>query len=281
MARTARSPDLGAYQHRTALKRGAKRFSLSDFDPGDKPFSSGDKTRDKAVVAKLAQDLDGLQDLFYADRRFKLLVVLQGTDTSGKDGTIRGVFGQMSALGVQTVGWKAPNDEARARDYLWRIHQRIPACGEVVIFNRSHYEDVLVPVVKGQIGKTETLQRYAQINDFERMLTETGTVILKFMLHISKDEQRARLQERLRDPNKHWKFEGGDLDARKQWDSYQQAYSYAIAATGTPWAPWTIVPADSKTHRNLMIATVVKQALEGLNLRYPPGDPSLAHIVVE
>jgi PPK2 family polyphosphate:nucleotide phosphotransferase len=281
LARTARSPDLGAYQHRTALKRGAKRFSLSDYDPGEKPFSSGDKTRDKAAVAKMAQDLDGLQDLFYADRRFKLLVVLQGTDTSGKDGTIRGVFGQMSALGVQTVGWKAPNDDARARDYLWRIHHRIPANGEVVIFNRSHYEDVLVPVVKGQIGKKETLQRYAQINDFERMLTETGTVILKFMLHISKDEQRERLQERLRDPNKHWKFEGGDLDARKQWDAYQQAYSNAIAATGTPWAPWTIVPADSKTHRNLMIATVVKQALEGLNLRYPPGDPSLDHIVVE
>jgi PPK2 family polyphosphate:nucleotide phosphotransferase len=281
LARTAPSPDLGAYQHRTALKRGAKRFSLSDYDPGEKPFSSGDKTRDKATVTAMAQALDGLQDLFYADRRFKLLVVLQGTDTSGKDGTIRGVFGQMSALGVQTVGWKAPNDDARARDYLWRIHQRIPANGEVVIFNRSHYEDVLVPVVKGQIGKKETLQRYAQINDFERMLTETGTVILKFMLHISKDEQRERLQERLRDPNKHWKFEGGDLDARKQWDAYQQAYSNAIAATGTPWAPWTIVPADSKTHRNLMIATVVKQALEGLNLRYPPGDPSLDHIVVE
>jgi PPK2 family polyphosphate:nucleotide phosphotransferase len=281
LARTAPSPDLGAYQHRTALKRGAKRFSLSDYDPGEKPFSSGDKTRDKATVTAMAQALDGLQDLFYADRRFKLLVVLQGTDTSGKDGTIRGVFGQMSALGVQTVGWKAPNDDARARDYLWRIHQRIPANGEVVIFNRSHYEDVLVPVVKGQIGKKETLQRYAQINDFERMLTETGTVILKFMLHISKDEQRERLQERLRDPTKHWKFEGGDLDARKQWDAYQQAYSNAIAATGTPWAPWTIVPADSKTHRNLMIATVVKQALEGLNLRYPPGDPSLDHIVVE
>jgi PPK2 family polyphosphate:nucleotide phosphotransferase len=280
-SRTAQSPDIGAFQHRHALKRGAKPFALADFDPADKPFSTGDKARDKERVAKLATELDHLQDVFYADRRFKLLVVLQGTDTSGKDGTIRGVFGQMSALGVQTVGWKAPNDDAKARDYLWRIHQRVPANGEIVIFNRSHYEDVLVPLVNGAIDKKQTAQRYAHINDFERMLTETGTVILKFMLHISKDEQRERLQERLADPDKHWKFEGGDLETRKKWDAYQEAYSRAIDATGTPWAPWTIVPADSKTHRNLMIATVVKQALEDLHLRYPPGDPSLNDIVVE
>ena len=145
----------------------------------------------------------------------------------------------------------------------------------MVIFNRSHYEDVLVPVVKGWITKDETQQRYAHINDFERMLTETGTIILKFMLHISKEEQRLRLQERLDDPTKRWKFAVGDLEERTRWDDYQAAYSDAIAATGTPWAPWTIVPADSKTHRNLMIATVVKQALLGLKLRYPPGDPAL------
>ena len=150
----------------------------------------------------------------------------------------------------------------------------------MVIFNRSHYEDVLVPVVKGWITKEETLQRYAHINDFERMLTETGTIILKFMLHISKEEQRLRLQERLDDPTKRWKFAVGDLEERTRWDDYQAAYRDAIAATGTPWAPWTIVPADSKTHRNLMIATVVKQTLQGLKLRYPPGDPALASIKV-
>lgn len=277
----ARTPSIAVYQHRSALTIKAQRFDLSRFDPSDKPFSSSDKAMDKARVTDLAEDLDRLQDLFYADRRFKLLVVLQGTDTSGKDGTIRGVFGKMSALGVQVLGWKAPNDEARAHDYLWRIHQRVPVSGEIVIFNRSHYEDVLVPVVNGVLTKMQTQQRYAHINDFERMLTETGTVILKFMLHISKDEQRLRLQARLNDPNKHWKFEGGDLDARRKWDDYQKAYSNAIAATGTPWAPWTIVPANSKTHRNLMVATAVKRALEALKLEYPPGDPALNQIVVE
>ena len=260
--------------------RGRRAFELSPIDPDAKPYSSGDKAADKAAVATLAIDLDKLQDMLYADRRFKLLVILQGTDTSGKDGTIRGVFGQMSALGVHTAAWKAPSEEERAHDYLWRIHQKVPAAGEVVLFNRSQYEDVLVPVVKGWITKEETKQRYAQINDFERLLSETGTVVLKFLLHISKEEQRLRLQERLDDPTKHWKFALGDLDARKQWDQYQAAYSAAVAATGTSWAPWTIVPANSKTHRNLMIASIVKQALMDLKLRYPPGDPALSNIRV-
>ncbi len=258
-----------------------RAFDLARFDPAAEPFSLGDKATDKTAVAGLAADLDRLQDLFYADRRFKLLVVLQGTDTAGKDGTIRGVFGKTSALGVHTVGWKAPSDDERAHDYLWRIHQQVPRLGEFVIFNRSHYEDVLVPVVKGWITKEETQQRYAHINDFERMLVETGTVVLKFLLHISKEEQRLRLQERLDDPTKHWKFAAGDLEERKSWDRYQEAYSTAVAATGTPWAPWTIVPANSKTHRNLMIARAVKEALERLKLRYPPGDPSLSNIIVQ
>ncbi|HZT56473.1 MAG TPA: PPK2 family polyphosphate kinase, partial [Burkholderiaceae bacterium] len=252
------------------MRKGAKKFDLKRFDPAARPFGSGDKARDKEAAAALAVELDALQNLFYADKRFKLLVVLQGTDTSGKDGTIRGVFGQMSALGVRTVGWKAPTEPERTHDYLWRIHSQVPGSGEVTIFNRSHYEDVLVPPVNGWITPEQTAQRYAQINDFERLLTETGTVIVKFLLLISKNEQRVRLQERLDDPTKNWKFAVGDLDARKQWDAYQKAYSAAVAATGTPWAPWTIVPADSKTHRNLMIATVMKQVLTGLKLRFPP-----------
>jgi PPK2 family polyphosphate:nucleotide phosphotransferase len=277
---------LADYQHRgaNAVGVGAERrkgFDLARFDPHAKPFSSGNKAKDKARVDALALELDQLQDLFYADRRFKLLVVLQGTDTSGKDGTIRGVFGRMSALGVQTVGWKAPTEDERAHDYLWRIHAQVPALGQVVIFNRSHYEDVLVPTVNGWITEQQTRQRYAHINEFERMLCETGTVVLKFFLHISKEEQRVRLQERLDDPNKHWKFAAGDLQVRKQWADYQHAYNTAITATGTPWAPWTIVPADSKTHRNLMIARVVKEALTGLKLRYPPGDPALANLRIE
>ena len=244
------------------------------------PFASGDKARDKASVDTLATELDALQNLFYADRRFKLLVVLQGTDTSGKDGTIRGVFGRMTALGVHTVSWKAPTEPERARDYLWRIHAQVPAHGDVTVFNRSHYEDVLVPTVEGWITPEQTRERYAQINDFERMLTETGTVIVKFLLHVSKEEQRQRLQERLDDPSKHWKFSLGDLEVRKRWDDYQKAYTAAIDATGTTWAPWTIVPADSKTHRNLMIATLMKQVLTGLDLRYPPGDAALKNLKV-
>ena len=258
-----------------ASKR-SRRFDLAAIDPHGKPFSSGDKAVDQAAADALASDIDRLQDMLYADRRFKMLVVLQGTDTSGKDGTIRGVFAKTSALGVRTAAWKAPTEEERAHDFLWRIHQKMPAAGEIVIFNRSHYEDVLVPVVSGALTAAQTRQRYDHINNFERMLTETGTVILKFLLHISKDEQRQRLQDRIDDPTKRWKFAAGDIEVRKRWDDYQNAYSAAVAATGTPWAPWTIVPADSKTHRNLMVATLVKQTLLGLKLRYPPGDPALA-----
>ncbi len=276
-----KTPGLNDFQFSGALdKAAAAGFDMARFDPAAKPFSSGDKTSDKEAASSLALELDALQNLFYADRRFKLLVVLQGTDTSGKDGTIRGVFGQMSALGVHTVSWKAPTEPERAHDYLWRIHQQMPAAGEVTIFNRSHYEDVLVPPVSGWITPKQTRERYAQINDFERLLTETGTVIVKCLLHISKDEQRVRLQERLDDPTKHWKFQLGDLEARKQWGAYQKAYGALVAATGTPWAPWTIVPADSKTHRNLMIATLLKNVMTGLQLRYPPSDPALENIKV-
>lgn len=262
-------------------KKGKKTPSLADWDPGAKPFSQGSKAEDKAAVEALALELDALQNLFYADRRYKLLVVLQGTDTSGKDGTIRGVFGRMSALGVRTVGWKAPTETERAHDYLWRIHQQVPQAGDITVFNRSHYEDVLVPVVNGWITPEQQQQRLAHINDFERMLSETGTIVLKFLLHISPEEQRARLQERLDDPTKHWKFSMGDIEVRKQWKEYRQAYDTLLAATHTPWAPWTIVPADSKTHRNLMIATVLRQVLQNLELRYPPGDPQLAGFQVE
>ena len=255
-------------------------FSLEGIDPGDKPFSGGDKAKDRLRVDALAQELDGLQNLLFADRRHKVLVVLQGLDASGKDGTLRTVFGRMSPLGVRTVGWRAPNEAERAHDYLWRIHQQVPAAGEIVVFNRSHYEDVLVPVVSGAIDAAETKRRYAQINDFERMLVETGTVVLKFMLHISSDEQRERLQARVDDPAKRYKFQRGDLEVRKQWDDYQRAYGKMLGATATPWAPWTIVPADSKTHRNLMIALALRESLQNLDLEYPDDDPTIAGLKV-
>ncbi len=259
---------------------GTKPVKLKDFDPSAKPWSSGDKAADKLAIDALATEIDVLQDKFYADGRRKMLVVLQGTDTSGKDGTVRGIFSRSSPLGVHTVGWKAPTENERAHDYLWRIHHRMPGNGEVCVFNRSHYEDVLVPVVNNWITPEQTQQRYTHINDFERMLTETGTVILKFMLHISFEEQRQRLQERLDDPAKHWKFSIGDVEVRKQWPAYQQAYGALLVATHTKHAPWTIVPADSKTHRNLMIATVVRDTLAGLDLRYPEGDPALKGLVI-
>lgn len=257
------------------------KLSLAAVDPAAKPFSSGDKKADKTRVDELAVELDELQNLFFADRRYSVLVVLQGTDTSGKDGTLRAVFGRMSPIGVRTVAWKAPTDIERSHDFLWRIHAQTPAAGEMVAFNRSHYEDVLVPVVRGWIDKDETQRRFAQINDFERMLAENRTVILKFMLHISKDEQRQRLQERIDDPTKRWKFRRGDLDDRQHWDEFQRAYEQAVIATSMPWAPWIVVPSDSKTHRNLMIALALRSALKSLDLRYPDDDPAVASIKVQ
>lgn len=276
-----RAPTLALWQPRIDKgDKGDKSSRLQDFDPSAKPFSCGDKPRDKAAVDTLATELDQLQERFYADKRYKLLVVLQGTDTAGKDGTLRGVFGRTSPLGVHTRGWKAPTEDERAHDYLWRIHQAMPGAGEWMIFNRSHYEDVLVPTVSQWITPAQTRQRYAHINDFERMLVETGTVVVKFLLHISFEEQRQRLQERIDDPLKNWKFSMGDIDARKQWPQYQDAYSALLQATHTPWAPWTVVPADSKTHRNLMIATVLRDTLASLDLQVPPSDPALTGLRV-
>jgi PPK2 family polyphosphate:nucleotide phosphotransferase len=255
-------------------------FTLDAIAPDDKPFSTGDKAKDREEVDRLAQEIDELQNLFYADRRYKMLVVLQGLDTSGKDGTLRSVFSRTSPIGVRAVAWKAPNEDERAHDYLWRIHAQVPANGEMVIFNRSHYEDVLVPVVNETIDLDETRRRYAHINDFERMLAETGTVILKFMLLISKDEQRERLKARLDDPTKRYKFQREDLRVRRQWVAYHRAYEKAIAATANEWAPWIIVPADSKTHRNLMVATAVCERLRALDLRYPDQDPALRDLKI-
>jgi PPK2 family polyphosphate:nucleotide phosphotransferase len=255
--------------------------SLNAIDPTEKPFSSGDKKRDRERIDKLAIELDELQNVFYADRRYRLLIVLQGIDTSGKDGTLRAMFARTTPLGVRTVAWKAPSETERSHDFLWRIHPQVPASGEIVAFNRSHYEDVLVPLVNGDIDTGESRRRHSQINDFERMLAENRTVILKFMLHISKDEQRDRLQARIDDPAKRWKFQRGDIDVRKQWDEYRRAYERAIGATATPWAPWIVVPSDSKTHRNLMVCMAVRDALASLDLRYPDSDPTIARLKVK
>ncbi|WP_077002250.1 PPK2 family polyphosphate kinase [Variovorax sp. KK3] len=261
--------------------RPGSKFRLADIDPDDTPFLEGDEDAQRAQLDQLAGELDELQNLLVAEGRRKLLLVLQGMDTSGKDGTIRWVFSRTSPLGVRVTAFKAPNDDERARDYLWRCHAVVPRTGEIMVWNRSHYEDVLVPVVEGWIDKSEQQRRFAQIDDFERLLTETGTVVVKCMLHISKKEQRERLQARIDEPDKRWKFKLDDLAARKKWDAYQQAYEQALRATSSRHAPWHVVPADSKRHRNLMIAQLLVKTLRDMKLAVPPADAALDGLVVK
>ncbi|MFA9274266.1 MAG: PPK2 family polyphosphate kinase [Candidatus Aquirickettsiella gammari] len=235
----------------------------------------------KERTLELSTQIGEFQNILYAQQKHKLLIILQGMDTSGKDGTVRVVFGASNPAGIRSVSYKAPTAQELAHDYLWRIHQQVPAAGELVIFNRSHYEDVLITRVHVWITADEVKRRYAHINAFERMLSETGTTILKFFLHISKDEQKERLQERLNDPHKHWKFDPQDLTERALWADYQEAYQAAIRATHTEHAPWHIIPANSKTQRNLIIASIVAEKLASLNLSYPEPHPDYFKLKVE
>ncbi|HEY3599794.1 MAG TPA: PPK2 family polyphosphate kinase [Paraburkholderia sp.] len=278
----AKNPDLDDFRvpYFDEGKKAAK-FTLSDFDPGVKPFSSGSKDADRARLSEIGMKLDAQQERLHAQSRQRVLLVLQGMDTSGKDGTIRAVFRDVDPLGLRIVPFKAPTPIEAAHDFLWRVHAQAPAAGELTIFNRSHYEDVLVPVVLGQLDKDERERRYGHIRQFEAMLADSGTTIVKCMLHISKDEQRTRLQARIDDPTKHWKFDLADLAARKLWPNYQDAYSAALAATSTAYAPWYVIPADSKTHRNVMVGELLLRALEGLKLAFPPAKASLKGVVVE
>lgn len=258
-----------------------KPFDLTSVDPAAKPFSSGTKDGDRAQLAAIGVQLDELQEKLHAQRRQRVLLLLQGMDTSGKDGTVRAVFQNVDPLGLRIVPFRAPSEREAAHDFLWRVHAQAPMAGELAIFNRSHYEDVLVPRVLGTIDKDECERRYRHIRDFESLLADTGTTIVKCMLHISKDAQRERLQARIDDPTKHWKFDVSDLDARKQWDDYQSAYADALAATSTDYAPWYVIPADSKTHRNVMVAELLLRTMQGMNLEYPPAKEALKGVKVE
>ncbi|GAA5157275.1 polyphosphate kinase 2 family protein [Viridibacterium curvum] len=255
-------------------------LALSSFDPSAKPFSQGDKATDKARIAELSEQIGAVQERLYATRQRSLLIVLQGMDTSGKDGTVRSVFSGINPQGVRVVSFKAPTQEEREHDFLWRVHRHVPAAGEIAIFNRSHYEDVLITRVKGWIDDAEAERRLAHIRHFEQLLADRGTAILKCFLHISKDEQKARLEERLADPAKHWKFDPADLVERKAWDDYQCVYAEALSATSEAHAPWYVVPANSKTHRNLMVAELVLEALQGMKLEPPQANPALAGMKV-
>jgi PPK2 family polyphosphate:nucleotide phosphotransferase len=253
-----------------------RKVRLRDRNPRDKSLF-GDEQETKAATAALAKDIDTLQDRLYAEGSRALLVILQGTDTSGKDGTIRSVFNATGPLGVSVHAFGPPSRLELEHDYLWRVHGACPRRGTIGIFNRSHYEDVLIGKVRKLAPEKVIEQRYEQINAFEKMLVETGTTILKFMLHISKDEQKERLQARLDDPTKNWKFNPGDLEDREHWDDYQDAYEVILNRCSTEWAPWHIIPADRKWVRNAAIATIVKATLEQMDPQYPkvswnPGD---------
>jgi len=255
------------------------RVDLSKYDPDDRSASFATKEEDAAALSAMQARLDALQDVFYAAHAHKLLVVLQGMDTSGKDGTIRHVFNSVDPLGVRVASFKVPTEEEKDHDFLWRVHRVVPGAGEIAIFNRSHYEDILVTRAHGWIDGKEAKHRIAHINAFEALLADAGTVIVKFFLHISRDEQKRRLEERIANQDKQWKFAVGDLGERKLWDRYVRAYEDALSGTSTACAPWYVVPANSKTNRNLMISRVLVKTLEKLRLEYPRR-PDLAGIVV-
>jgi PPK2 family polyphosphate:nucleotide phosphotransferase len=271
--------DARALIERLQVKPG-ERIKLKERDPRDSSMFAGQEET-KAATAALAKEIDALQDRLYAEGARALLVILQGTDTSGKDGTIRSVFNATGPLGVSVTAFGPPTKTELAHDYLWRIHAACPRRGTIGIFNRSHYEDVLIGKVRGLASEEAIEQRYEQINAFERLLHENGTRVLKFMLHISKEEQKERLEQRLADPEKHWKFNPGDLEDRQMWDEYQGAYETMLHRCSTPWAPWHVVPADRKWVRNGVIAAIVRQVLEDMNPQYPqvswkPEDFSIA-----
>jgi PPK2 family polyphosphate:nucleotide phosphotransferase len=270
---------------RYRVQPGAK-VHLRDYDPDDTgPYqhredAGSDLERDRAR-------LFDLQEILYAQAQRSLLIVLQAMDTGGKDGTISHVMGGMNPQGCQVASFKQPTPEELSHDFLWRVHQCTPGRGQIAIFNRSHYEDVLVVRVhnlkaaSNLVPESVWRQRYNQINEFEELLVESGTTILKFFLHISKEEQKERLQARLDDPTKQWKFRADDLKERALWDDYMAAYEDALSRCSTEIAPWFIVPANRKWYRNVVVARIIVEALEGLDLRYPDPEPGLDEVVIE
>lgn len=265
---------------RYRVKAGTK-VKLSEYDPNEISEFPGGKDKASGKLDELTLRLEALQELLYAEHKHKVLIVLQGMDTSGKDGVIRHVFEGVNPQGVRVASFKVPTPQELDHDYLWRVHQQTPGSGEIVIFNRSHYEDVLVVRVHSLVPQEQWSRRYQQINDFERTLAEEGTTILKFFLHIDKEEQRKRLQERLDDPKKRWKFNPGDLKERQLWGEYTQAYEDVLERTSSKEAPWYIVPSNRNWYRNLVIASVIVEALERLDMHYPEPTEDLSAVIIE
>jgi PPK2 family polyphosphate:nucleotide phosphotransferase len=261
------------------LVKPGKKIRLSDFDPADTTLMP-DKAKAQIKIEQDLQKLIDLQDRFYAEHQRALLIVLQGIDASGKDGTIKHVMTGFNPLGCTAVAFKVPAGEELDHHFLWRIQRVMPRKGHIGIFNRSHYEDVLVPRVYELVPKKVWKARYDQINRFEQLESELGTVILKFFLHVSKDEQKKRFEERLRSPEKNWKYSPTDIKDRERWDDYQDAYEDLLNKCSTKAAPWYIIPADRKWFRNWMVATIIVEKLKSLNPQYPPPKVDLAKIKV-
>lgn len=251
---------------------------LDAWDPGD--THGHDKETADEQLAEGVQRLAALQDRLWAEAEHPVLVILQGIDAAGKDGTIGHVMGAFNPQGVLVSPFKVPTPNELAHDYLWRVHQRAPGKGEIGIFNRSHYEDVLVVRVHDIVPKEVWSRRFDQINDFERILAAEGTTILKFFLWISKDEQAERFQARIDDPNKRWKFRRADLEEREHWDAYQEAFEDVLSRCSTDWAPWYVIPSDKKWFRNVAVAEILGDTMDDLDPRYPDGEPDIEGIRV-
>ncbi len=244
-------------------------FKLAEIDPEDKSQFNVSKKEGIKMLPTAAARLVDLHRLLYAQGKHRVLIVVQTIDAGGKDGTIREVFAPLDPMHFQVASFKAPSSLELSHDYLWRIHQRTPQKGQIVVFNRSHYEDIVAVRVKGIYPKTVWEKRYDHIVNFEKMLSDEGTLILKFFLCISKDEQLARFRKRIDRPEKRWKFNAADLEDRARWDEFMETYEDVINRTNTDFAPWIVVPANRKWHRNLVIAEAVGNALESLEMSYP------------
>ncbi len=253
------------------------KLRLKHRDPDD---TFGRKRDDKTHEKRLNR-LRELQHLLYADKRYSLLIVLQGLDAAGKDGTIRHVMSGVNPQGCDVTSFKAPTAEQLARDFLWRIHGSVPPRGNIGIFNRSHYEDVLIVRVHDLVPKSVWKHRYKHINEFERMLTENGVTILKFFLHISREEQRKRFEARIQDSSRNWKLSLPDFEERQHWDNYTAAYEDALTKCSTKEAPWYVIPANRKWFRNYLVAELVVRALDGMRLKYPAPSVDISKVVLE
>ena len=255
-----------------------KSFKLKRYNPAETGnFGRGNDGEDQAEkeTRRILSNLDDLQVKLYASKKQAVLMVLQGMDTAGKDGTVKHVMEGVNPTGCVVNSFKVPNAEEMAHDYLWRVHRKTPEKGYIGIFNRSHYEDVLVTRVHGMVSDKEARRRFKEINHFEYLLARNGTVILKFFLHISKEEQRLRLEARAREPHKRWKFSLNDIKERKYWPHYQRVYQEAIQATSTEYAPWYVVPSDNKWYRNWVVGKILIDTLDGMKLKFPPNEPGV------